>query len=99
MNKMDKHEKSTYTVKEIAEIMDTGLATVYSGLKQKQIPARQVGRRWIIPRAAFDQWFGERRAVKAKTQNGKEVTLPAETAALLFCMAGFRPNRRYWRSP
>ena len=56
---MDKGEKRFYTVNEIAIIMGISLATAYEGLRTGQIPAHQVGRRWIISRTAFDYWFGD----------------------------------------
>lgn len=32
-------------------------ALVYDLLARGQIPAKRLGRRWVIPRAAFDTWL------------------------------------------
>jgi excisionase family DNA binding protein len=51
--KWDGH--STFTAKEVAEIMQLSTLTVYEGIKAHQIPCVRIGRRCIIPRRALER--------------------------------------------
>jgi len=52
-------KKRFYTTKEVAEIMGICLSNVYEGLRTGEIPIGiRVGRRWLIPQARFDEWWG-----------------------------------------
>ncbi len=49
--------RATYTVPEVAGLLGISRATAYAMLRQGEIPARQIGSRWIIPRRRFDAWL------------------------------------------
>ena len=50
---------AVYTVKETARLLDLSLGVTYDLLRDGTIPARFIGRRWIIPRARFHRWLEE----------------------------------------
>ncbi len=52
-----KHSRDTVPPEEIALRLDLGINQVYAGLRKGQIPARRIGRRWIVTRPAFEQWL------------------------------------------
>jgi excisionase family DNA binding protein len=47
----------TYTVKEVAGMLRLSLGVTYDMLRSGDIPARLLGRRWIIPRDRFHTWL------------------------------------------
>lgn len=42
---------------EIAEHLGCGVSLVYEGLRRGEIPSRRVGRRYLVPRQSFLNWF------------------------------------------
>jgi excisionase family DNA binding protein len=44
------------TIPEIASRLDIGRLAVYAMLEQGLLPGIRVGRRWIVTRAAFEDW-------------------------------------------
>lgn len=42
---------------EVAGRLGLGINQVYAGLRAGQIPGRQIGRRWIITRLAFERFL------------------------------------------
>lgn len=50
---------ATYTIKQAAEQLGVGERSVYDALAEKRIPHIRFGRRYVIPRAAFDRWLAE----------------------------------------
>ena len=54
----NKPEKLAYTAKEAASLLGISSGTVYSLIYQKEIPAIHYGKRWIIPKAAFEKQLG-----------------------------------------
>lgn len=46
-------ERLTLTVEEAAELLGVGRTSAYEGVRSGEIPAIRVGRRWLVPRAAF----------------------------------------------
>jgi excisionase family DNA binding protein len=48
-----------YRVAEVAQLLAVPPATVYRWARANLIPARKVGRRWVIPRARFDAWVDD----------------------------------------
>lgn len=46
-----------YTPKQVARMLGLARAGVYKLLAQEQIPAKRLGRRWIISRVVFDAWL------------------------------------------
>jgi excisionase family DNA binding protein len=49
----------TYTVPEIAARLGIGRCMAYDLVRQGVIPAKRLGRRWIVPRARFHSWLNE----------------------------------------
>lgn len=50
-------ERATYTPQEVAEMLGICERSVYEALKQRRIPHIRFGRRYVIPRGAFDAWM------------------------------------------
>lgn len=46
-----------YTVPEVAELLGLGLGLTYQLVRSGEIPARKLGTRWVVPRAAFHAWL------------------------------------------
>jgi excisionase family DNA binding protein len=49
----------TYTVTEVAARLGIGRCMAYDLVRQGVIPAKRLGRRWIVPRARFTAWLNE----------------------------------------
>jgi len=49
----------TYTVPEVAARLGIGRCMAYELVRQGIIPAKRLGRRWIVPRARFNAWLNE----------------------------------------
>jgi len=47
--------RRTYTVEETADILGIGLNQAYEAAARGDIPALRVGRRWLVPRQAFER--------------------------------------------
>lgn len=56
---MHNNERLVLTARETAKILGLSLASVYQGLLTGQIPSISIGRRKIIPRAAFEKMLAE----------------------------------------
>lgn len=48
-----------YSIAEVAATLAVPPATVCAWARAGLIPARKVGRRWVIPRRRFDTWVDE----------------------------------------
>jgi excisionase family DNA binding protein len=46
-----------YTVREAAVLLGISAGLAYDLVRDGQIPARRLGRRWAIPRARFHDWL------------------------------------------
>ncbi len=57
MNADLRRGQDTIPVTEIAVRLGIGINQAYAGLAAGQLPGRKVGKRWIIPRAAFDRFL------------------------------------------
>lgn len=53
----DLPQSVVYTPEQVAGMLGLARARIYKLLAAGQIPAKRLGRRWIIPRAAFDAWL------------------------------------------
>lgn len=51
------HARLTYTVNEVADLLGLGLGSTYTAIRSGEIPARKLGARWVIPKAAFHAWL------------------------------------------
>jgi excisionase family DNA binding protein len=38
-------------------MLGTSRATIYAGLRSGKIPSRRIGKKFIIPRAAIEEWL------------------------------------------
>lgn len=54
------------TAKEVAEVLRTGLLTVYKLIKEGKIPAYKIGRQWRVKRKDLIQYIEAQRASVSK---------------------------------
>ena len=54
---MTSTETLTYTVDEIAGLLGVARGVAYESVRNGEIPATRVGRRWLIPRKRFHAWL------------------------------------------
>ena len=52
-----------YTVREVSAALGLSLGITYELIRKGEIPAKRLGRRWLVPRAAFHAWLAEVSAV------------------------------------
>ncbi|MFD3594810.1 helix-turn-helix domain-containing protein [Nocardia sp. NPDC058640] len=50
-------EPATYTVDEVAALLGISRGVAYQCVHDGEIPAKRIGRRWVISRAAFSTWL------------------------------------------
>lgn len=50
-------EPVVYSVAQVAELLNLSLGLAYALVRDGTIPARKLGSRWVIPRAAFHTWL------------------------------------------
>jgi len=50
-------QQDTITVKEAAQRLGIGINQAYEACERGQIPCMRFGTRWLIPKAAFEQWL------------------------------------------
>jgi excisionase family DNA binding protein len=55
----DLPQVETYTVLEVAARLGIGRCMAYDLVRQGVIPAKRLGRRWIVPRVQFNAWLNE----------------------------------------
>jgi excisionase family DNA binding protein len=48
-----------YTVREAAAALGISTGLAYELVQAGQIPAKRLGRRWVIPRARFHAWLND----------------------------------------
>lgn len=47
----------TYTIEQVSELLGISRATAYQLARDGVIPARRLGRRWLVPRKALHDWL------------------------------------------
>lgn len=52
-------DRVVYTVREAADLLGLSLGSTYTLVRLGEIPARQLGTRWVIPKTAFHAWLDE----------------------------------------
>ena len=57
-----------YTVRQVATLLGINLGVTYELMRQGKIPAKRLGKRWIVSRRLFHVWLN------GTTQEGTEVT-------------------------
>ena len=53
----DLPDQEIYTVTQVARMLSINVGTVYQLLRNGVIPARKLGRRWVISRKRFHKWL------------------------------------------
>ncbi len=51
--------RRTYTIKETAQVLGIGTRQTYELARSGVLPARRLGRRWVVPIAALHTYLGE----------------------------------------
>lgn len=46
-----------YTVRQVAGLLGLNLGTTYDLIRKGEIPAKRLGRRWLVPRESFHAWL------------------------------------------
>lgn len=52
-------DRATLTVPEVARLLGISRNEAYLAVQRGEIPARRIGRRIVIPRAALERWLLE----------------------------------------
>jgi excisionase family DNA binding protein len=55
-------EKAVYNIYQVSQLLDINLPKTYELAKHPDFPAVRLGKRIIVPRAAFERWLNERAA-------------------------------------
>jgi excisionase family DNA binding protein len=58
-----KFDRLTYTVEELGQILGLGRSATYTALRKGVIPTIRIGRRFVIPKPAIEEWLRNRPAV------------------------------------
>jgi excisionase family DNA binding protein len=53
----------TYTVDEVAHLLDLSRGVTYQCIHYGVIPAERLGRRWLVPRKRFHAWLDGQKEV------------------------------------
>jgi excisionase family DNA binding protein len=53
----DVSSSQVYSVRQVATLLGMNLGLTYELVRRGEIPAKRLGKRWIIPRCAFDVWL------------------------------------------
>ncbi|MCE5291303.1 MAG: helix-turn-helix domain-containing protein [Nocardiaceae bacterium] len=48
---------ATYSVDEVAALLGLARGNAYRCVREGLIPAKRVGRRWMVPRKTFHEWL------------------------------------------
>jgi excisionase family DNA binding protein len=58
MNRTDRStEALTYSVDQVAALLGIARGVAYESVRNGEIPATRVGRRWLVPRKRFHAWL------------------------------------------
>ena len=57
--------REIYTVSQVARMLNMNLGTIYQLLRNGVIPAKRLGRRWVISRNRFHEWLDDRKQQEA----------------------------------
>jgi excisionase family DNA binding protein len=52
----------TYTIHQIASLLDICETLAYDMVRKGEIPAKRLGRRWVVSRARFTAWLNDQPA-------------------------------------
>ena len=54
---MSSTETLTYTVDQVAALLGIARGVAYDSVRNGEIPATRIGRRWLVPRKRFHAWL------------------------------------------
>ena len=54
---MNGTESLTYTVDQVAALLGIARGVAYESVRNGEIPATRIGRRWLVPRKRFHAWL------------------------------------------
>jgi excisionase family DNA binding protein len=54
-----RHGQDVLPMTEVAARLGMGINQAYQAARTGKIPARQIGKRWIVTRLAFEAWLAE----------------------------------------
>lgn len=60
-----KGQVAAYTVEEVAVLLGLSRGNAYRAVRAGEIPAKRVGRRWVIPCKTFHAWLDDCELPKA----------------------------------
>ena len=55
----DFHRADIYTVQQVAARLGISTGLAYELIRAGEIPAKRLGRRWVVPRELFHTWLNE----------------------------------------
>ena len=64
------------TVREASKVLRLGLNSTYAAIARGEIPARRVGRRWLVPRAELERFLrgtGSRKRAPGELPSESEI--------------------------
>jgi len=64
-------QQDIISVKEAAQRLGIALNQTYQACERGQVPCMRFGRRWLIPRVAFDAWLANCTPTQPNCQSGK----------------------------
>lgn len=56
-------EKATLSVQEVSDMLDISISHAYEMLYQGELPARKLGKKWIISRQQITDWLNNGPAI------------------------------------
>lgn len=68
------------TAKQVAGLLGLDPKTVLAGARRGELPARQVGRRWLFERGALVRWLRETRSGGAEDRETRSARLQPSTS-------------------
>ncbi len=48
-----------YTVREVAKLLSINVGVTYDLIRKGEIPAKRLGKRWLVPRQLFHAWLND----------------------------------------
>ncbi len=48
-----------YTVREVAKLLSINVGATYDLIRKGEIPAKRLGKRWLVPRQLFHAWLND----------------------------------------
>jgi excisionase family DNA binding protein len=77
INTQSDSNRAVYTVREVAHLLSLSLGVTYALVRSGEIPARRLGRCWVIPCARFQQWLDACTVESGPASPDRETSVPA----------------------